>query len=473
MATGHVRKRGSKWAYVHYVIDPATGEGKYRWKGGFKTKSDAQRALRDTISAMEKGAFVEPSKLIYRDYVERVWLRQLHDELESSTIESYERNMRVHVLPRIGGIRLQQLGPIHLNDLYRDLQEQPVVAPEGSNRRHNEKVYPRIAYLRKQGISYRKIAETLADEFPDEPRLTKDAVASIVRRSRGQMGRQGKLSIRTVRYIHTIISRSLKDAAKLGLVADNIARNATAPRKSKAKPERELWTAEQTRILLEWARSQHHRLWIAWAFIATSGDRRGANLGLRWQDIDFEEGTAALIWTVTCVNHQIVVKPYGKSGANHGILLDAGTLALLRSWRARQNEERLSFGTSHECASPEPDCELPGYHVRDLVFARPDGDYLHPERFSREFKRAQRRHNRDNPDQPLPEISLHALRHGWATVALEAGIPMKVVQDRLNHASERITADIYTHVRAPLQSDAADRVAELLLPENEEGAGGP
>ena len=35
-------------------------------------------------------------------------------------------------------------------------------------------------------------------------------------------------------------------------------------------------------------------------------------------------------------------------------------------------------------------------------------------------------------------------------MALEAGVPMKVVQDRLNHASERITADIYTHVRAPL-----------------------
>ena len=35
MATGHVRKRGSRWAYVHYVIDPATGEGKYRWKSGF------------------------------------------------------------------------------------------------------------------------------------------------------------------------------------------------------------------------------------------------------------------------------------------------------------------------------------------------------------------------------------------------------------------------------------------------------
>jgi integrase len=42
---------------------------------------------------------------------------------------------------------------------------------------------------------------------------------------------------------------------------------------------------------------------------------------------------------------------------------------------------------------------------------------------------------------------------------------MKVVQDRLNHASEGITADVYTHVRAPLQSDAAERVAAMILPE--------
>ena len=58
--------------------------------------------------------------------------------------------------------------------------------------------------------------------------------------------------------------------------------------------------------------------------------------------------------------------------------------------------------------SPEPDCVLPGYHVRDLAFAQRDGDYLHPERFSREFKRAQVRYNRDNrdnPDEPVPPMS--------------------------------------------------------------------
>ena len=215
------------------------------------------------------------------------------------------------------------------------------------------------------------------------------------------------------------------------------------------------------------------RLRCSSRFPSTSGDRRGANLGIRWQDIDFEQGTAALTWTVTCINHQLVVKPYGKTGENHAIILEQGTLAILKTWRSIQNQERLAAGTSHECESPEPGCDLAGYHVRDLVFAKPNGDYLHPERFSREFKRAQLRYNRNHPAEPLPTISLHALRHGWATVALEVGVPMKVVQDRLNHASERITADIYTHVRAPMQSDAAERVAELLLPGRRDEAAPP
>jgi integrase len=166
---------------------------------------------------------------------------------------------------------------------------------------------------------------------------------------------------------------------------------------------------------------------------------------------------------VTAVRHQIVVKPYGKTGVPHEIILDRGTVAMLRWWRAQQSQERLVHGNAHVCGSVDPGCEEAGYHLRDLVFCRPDGDYLHPERFSREFVRAQHAFNIAHPDTPIAIINLHALRHGWATLALEAGVPMKVVQDRLNHASERITADIYTRVRAPLQSDAAERVGALIL----------
>jgi integrase len=59
--------------------------------------------------------------------------------------------------------------------------------------------------------------------------------------------------------------------------------------------------------------------------------------------------------------------------------------------------------------------------------------------------------------------SWQQLRHTWATLALTAGIDIKIVSERLNHSSTHITREIYTHVTPPMQSDAAERVASLIL----------
>ncbi len=45
-----------------------------------------------------------------------------------------------------------------------------------------------------------------------------------------------------------------------------------SPRKPQTKATRPLWTADRTRTFSDWARDEQHRLWVPWAFIATSGD---------------------------------------------------------------------------------------------------------------------------------------------------------------------------------------------------------
>lgn len=60
-------------------------------------------------------------------------------------------------------------------------------------------------------------------------------------------------------------------------------------------------------------------------------------------------------------------------------------------------------------------------------------------------------------------IRLHDLRHGWATLALKAGVPLKVVSERLGHTTTTITADIYSHVTSGMQTDAAEKVASLIF----------
>jgi integrase len=59
-------------------------------------------------------------------------------------------------------------------------------------------------------------------------------------------------------------------------------------------------------------------------------------------------------------------------------------------------------------------------------------------------------------------VKLHALRHGHATAALEAGVPMKVVSERLGHSGIAITSDVYSHVTAATDLVAAALVAAVI-----------
>jgi integrase len=63
----------------------------------------------------------------------------------------------------------------------------------------------------------------------------------------------------------------------------------------------------------------------------------------------------------------------------------------------------------------------------------------------------------------LPRLTLHGLRHTWATLALEQGIHPRVVQERLGHSTIAITLGIYSHVAPTLHAEAAQLVAELVL----------
>ena len=149
------------------------------------------------------------------------------------------------------------------------------------------------------------------------------------------------------------------------------------------------------------------------------------------------------------VGHRIVIKDLPKTKAGHLIALDPGTVQMLRDLQTRQSELKRMLGGA--------------YRDEDWIFCRADGVPLHPERFSREFLRKQEAYNKAHPDEPLPRLKLHGLRHTRATLALEEGIDIHVVSDRLDHSSTHITSEIYTHVRRPLQSDAADRVAAKIF----------
>src|SRR3954447_3851242 len=177
--------------------------------------------------------------------------------------------------------------------------------------------------------------------------------------------------------------------------------------------------------------------------------RRGEALALRWRDIDLDAGRAAVRRSVGEVKAkgagEKLIEGPTKTGRARVVDLDAGTVAALRAYRAARGLLTLDL-------------------VRDtaLVLGNLDGTHRHPERFSRRFVAHVDQARRALGEELVPAIRLHDLRHTHATLLLAAGVPVKVVSERLGHASPTITLTVYQHVHPGMGRQAADRFAALL-----------
>ncbi len=96
------------------------------------------------------------------------------------------------------------------------------------------------------------------------------------------------------------------------------------------------------------------------------------------------------------------------------------------------------------------------------MFTDGEGEPIHPHAISQTFERIARRAG-------VPVIRLHDLRHTHGTLLIEAGVPVKVVSERLGHANVAFTIETYQHVLPGMQADAA-RVFEHSSPQRSTGA---
>lgn len=251
----------------------------------------------------------------------------------------------------------------------------------------------------------------------------------------------GGLSAKTVRNIHGLLHKALRDAVRKNLVPRNVADAADPPKLHRAnRDEMKTWTPVQLRVFFDGI--AEHRLAPAYLLAATTGMRRGEVLGVRWRDIDFKARRLHVRQTILSVNYQLTVGQPKTLRGERKISLDAETIRVLTAHRAAQRHERQLLGT--------------GYHEHDLVFAREDGNPVHPDYFSQTFDRTVKR-------LKLPKIRLHDLRHTHATLGLGAGVPIKVMSDRLGHATTSFTMDVYMHAIPAVEDDAADQIADLVF----------
>ncbi len=127
---GHVRKRthttkaGKTTTAWYVVVDLPRGQDgrrRQKWLGGFRTRREAEAAQARFIHDLTSGDFIEESNLTLAQWVDQHWLGSVRMRVKSTTYESYRGHLHVHVLPRIGDLRIADVTPSALTSLYAEL----------------------------------------------------------------------------------------------------------------------------------------------------------------------------------------------------------------------------------------------------------------------------------------------------------------------------------------------------------------
>jgi integrase len=247
------------------------------------------------------------------------------------------------------------------------------------------------------------------------------------------------LAPKTVLEIHLIIRGALNDAVRRGIVTPNVALVAHAPKlRSIPKAEPQAWTAQELQVFLREAAG--HRLFPAMWLLANTGLRRSELLGLQWDDVDLDAATLAINRGLVSIGYELHESRGKTSNSRRAIDLDPTTVAVLTAWKRWQHAERTAVGIQSE----------------NWVLADVDGNPIHPHSISQAFERIVARAG-------VPKVRFHDVRHTHGTLLIKAGVPVKVVSERLGHGNPAFTIDTYQHVLPGMQAEAARTFERLIV----------
>jgi integrase len=245
------------------------------------------------------------------------------------------------------------------------------------------------------------------------------------------------LSATSVGHLHSVIHKSLGDAARWGKVARNVASLVTRPKAK--RHEMRVLSPEESRAFLEAANGE--RLEALLTLAITSGMRQGEILALKWADVSLDAATLAVRATLQRTKDGFDFAEPKTPRSRRQIALTKTAVDALRRHRATQLEERL---------------RQPYWHDESLVFASEVGSPIEATNLiRRSFHPLLERAG-------LPRIRFHDLRHTAATLMLGQGIHPRIASEMLGHSQIAVTLDLYSHVTPTMQRQAVEAMDAVL-----------
>ena len=232
------------------------------------------------------------------------------------------------------------------------------------------------------------------------------------------------LSSNTARKHHDLLNAALKMAVTQGVLINNPAGRVEAPKVR--RPEIHYYSMEELQTLLQLSKGTRMEVMVKLAGLL--GLRREEILGLTWDCVHFDEKLIEIKTVRTAAGKLIVTKEPKTATSRRVLHMPKELEDALRRTQETQRQYQQYLGDA--------------YQDGRYVFAHEDGRPMRPNYASELFTKFIR-------DHQLPPLTLHGLRHSFASIANAKGIPMYDIGKALGHSSPATTSKIYTYLLDP------------------------
>lgn len=244
----------------------------------------------------------------------------------------------------------------------------------------------------------------------------------IKMRKEGRIRGKGGLSKRSVRYLHTILQKSLDTAIDWNRLQENPCKKTTPPTYKKTK-KKEIKPNELIEIIQNTKNIIYKNLF---EFTLRTGLRRGEVIGLLWKNVDWNNKILTINKSLQRLDNKgFFMQMSTKNNEAYTLPLTKKAIELLKKIKAEQAKWKLQYGTA--------------YKKNKLIFCNEDGSPFDPDSVTNAFKRQAKQCGHG-------KYTFHDLRHGFGTIQTITGTHTKTLQELLNHKTMETTANTYSHI---------------------------
>lgn len=260
-----------------------------------------------------------------------------------------------------------------------------------------------------------------------------------------------KLSPTSTQNYYGILRAALNKAVKLQMLNDNPCKYIDTPKRSKFKAS--VLTVNEFKLIYNMLNDDSYEDYImklGLDIALETGLRRGEMCGLTWNDIDFDNNTISINQSLIRVGNTYKISAPKTESSYRTLPISESLAKKLENHNKKQKLNKVKYGNFYIKNFFDEKKEY------DLIFRWENGSYIIPSNFLQRLKRLMKYCNIDK------NIRWHDLRHTNATLLLEGGASMKVVQERLGHSLMQTTSDTYAHVTENMNREATQIITNIL-----------